>query len=64
MSFTTLIRLLFYGLIGYWIYKIVVRLGKPAEPRVQVRGKPNADPLDLSDTDVEDVDYREVKDKK
>ncbi|MBN2000843.1 hypothetical protein JW935_25055 [candidate division KSB1 bacterium] len=62
MFFRVIVRFLFYGLFAYWIFKFIARMSKPSEPRVQVRGKPNADPLDLSDNDVEDVEYRDVKD--
>ncbi|HEX9652781.1 MAG TPA: hypothetical protein VGA99_03645 [bacterium] len=57
------IRLLLYGIIFYLAYKILRALlhGRSA-PHSEVRGKSESKPtLDLRNQDVEDIDFKEIK---
>ncbi len=56
-----LFRLIFWGLIFYFAYRLVTNILKPRQPRSQVRGKPKTKPpLDLDDADIEDAKYKEL----
>ncbi len=56
-----LIRLIIWGVIFYFVYRMVHKLLKPGSPRSQVRGRPKTKPpLDLDDKDIEDAKYKEL----
>lgn len=56
-----LIRLIIWGLIIYFAYRLVTTLLKPRPPRSQVRGRAKTKPpIDLSKHDVEDAKYKEL----
>ena len=59
-----LTRFLFWALIVYLAYRIIKALvlgsSRPAPPN-QVQGKPKNRPLDLSNQDVEDAKFEEIK---
>ncbi len=57
-----LFRFLFLGFLIYWAYKLIVSLLPSRKSDIEVNGKSSNEPLDLSDSDVEDVDYKEIKD--
>lgn len=57
----SLLRLLFYGLLFYFAYKIITRLFSGEEKKTQVKGsKKGRPPLDLSNEDVEDADFEDL----
>ncbi len=58
-----LIRLIFWGLVLYLAYKFLSLFFRNKENQSQVKGtpKPNSE-LDLRNYDVEDVDFKEIKD--
>ncbi len=58
-----LFRLLFLGLAFYFAARIVGGLFKSSDSSVEVRGKSKNEPLDLSDDDVIDVDFKETEDE-
>lgn len=56
-----LLRLLFYGLLFYFAYKIISNLFGDREKKTQIRGsKKSRPPLDLSNEDVEDADFEDL----
>ena len=55
-------RLLILGLFFYIAAKLVASLFSAAKSRTEVRGRSKSKPLDLSDKDVEDVDFKERED--
>ncbi len=57
-----LFRFLFLFFLIYWAYKLIVSLFPSKKSDIEVNGKSSNEPLDLSDSDVEDVDYKEIKD--
>ena len=57
-----LFRILILGLLIYWAFRIGSRLFSSPKDNVEVKGSSSKTPLDLSDQDVEDVDYKEIKD--
>jgi hypothetical protein len=54
-------RLLLFGVIIYYIARIIGGLLKSGRPPVEVRGESKKDALDLHDDDVEDVEFKEIK---
>ncbi len=57
-----MIRLLLLGLAVWLAAKVFGSFFKPSEPPVEVRGNTKNKPLDLTDEDVEDVDFKEDSD--
>ncbi len=55
-------RIILLGLLFYWAIKVVSSLLGSNKPRTEVRGESRNKPLDLSDEDIEDVDYKETED--
>ncbi len=59
-----LTRFLFWALIIYLAYRLIKALvlgpSRPAPPN-QVKGNPKNRPLDLSNLDVEDAKFEEIK---
>jgi hypothetical protein len=56
-----MIRLLLFGFIVYFISRIIGGMLKPGRPPVEVRGESKKEALDLSNADVEDVEFKEIK---
>jgi hypothetical protein len=56
-----LLRLLLLGFVVYLVVKLMANLLGTAKPPTEVRGKSTKKPLDLSNKDIEDVDYKETK---
>ncbi|MBN1480399.1 hypothetical protein JXA70_09020 [candidate division KSB1 bacterium] len=56
-----MIRLLFIGIALYLAARILGGLFSTPAKKVEVKGDSKKDALDLSDEDVEDVDYKEIK---
>ena len=56
-------RFLFLGLAFYLAARIVGGLFKPTDSGTTVKGKRKNAPLELSDDDVIDVDFKETKDE-
>ncbi|MDZ7359732.1 MAG: hypothetical protein ONB46_03250 [candidate division KSB1 bacterium] len=59
-----LMRFLFLALIIYLAYRVINALVFGAPPKRehdQVKGKPRNRPLDLSNLDVEDAKFQEIK---
>jgi len=56
-------RLLFIFLFLYWGIRAISKLLQSDKPNQRVHGKPRQDKsLDISDSDVEEVDFKEIKD--
>jgi hypothetical protein len=56
-----LLRLLFYGLLFYFAYKIIRNIFSGVEKKAQVKGnRKGRPPLDLKDEDVEDADFEDL----
>jgi hypothetical protein len=59
-----MLRFLFWALIIYLAYRVINALVFSAPPKHehdQVKGKPTNRPLDLSNMDVEDAKFQEIK---
>lgn len=57
-----LLRLILWGILFYLAYKIVSNLLRPGERKSEVRGqKSRNSSLDLSNHDVEDADFEDIK---
>lgn len=57
-----LIRLIIWGLILYLAYKLVTSiLSLSDNSKNKVKGRQKNKPLDLSNHDVEDADYEDIK---
>lgn len=58
-----LIQILIFFLFAYLAIKLVQNLLKLPPRQGDVKGSPrNTKPLDLSEADVEDADFKEIKD--
>lgn len=58
-----LFRLLFWGLIIYFIYKIVNNILNAFDNKIQVKGtRKKKSSLNLDNQDVEDADFEEIED--
>lgn len=57
-----LFRLIFWALVVFLAFRLIRNLIAPPRPRTKVKGTPGSKPLDLSDKDVEDANYREIRD--
>lgn len=56
-----LLRLILYGLLFYFAYKIVSKLFSSENKKIEVKGtKKGHPPLDLRNEDVEDADFEEM----
>jgi hypothetical protein len=56
-----LIRLIVWGVIFYFVYRLVSNLLKPRSSRPEVRGRPKTKPpIDLDGQDIEDAKYKEL----
>ena len=49
------------GILAYWILKIIARSLLNPKPKVNVKGSSQKRPLDLTDQEVEDIDFKEIK---
>lgn len=56
-----MIRLLFLGIALYLAARILGGLFKTPEKRVEVKGDSKKTSLDLSDEEIEDIDFKEIK---
>lgn len=58
-----MIRIIFYALLFYLIYQVlrVLFVPKPQPPDPRVQGRPQNQPLDLSNQLVEDAKFEEIK---
>jgi hypothetical protein len=55
---------LFYlmmGILVYWILKFIAKILFSAKPKVEVKGSSQKGPLDLTNQEVEDIDFKEIK---
>ncbi|OQX96670.1 hypothetical protein B6I21_00345 [candidate division KSB1 bacterium 4572_119] len=58
-------RLVFFLIIAYLASKVIKSIMSPSQKQTEIRGNPNKhDPLDLSKSDVEDVEFEEIDEKK
>ncbi len=57
----TLFRLLIFGLLIYWVAKLLISFFSAGKPPIEVGGKSQKKPLDLSGKDIEDVEFKETK---
>lgn len=56
-------RFILILVILYLLGKMIKNLFNPSEDRTKIRGNPqNTNPLDLTNEDVEDVDFEEFED--
>lgn len=57
----SLLRLIIYGLLFYFVYKFVKNFMKGKEERTEVKGNRKGNPpLNLREEDIEDADYEEL----
>lgn len=54
-------KLLLFGAAIYFLTRLVGGLLKPPPPKVEIHGESKNNPLDLTNVDVEDVPFKEVK---
>jgi hypothetical protein len=52
---------LFYGFLAYLVLKLFKNTGSSGKSNIKVSGHQKNQSLDLSNEDVEDVDYKDVK---
>jgi hypothetical protein len=57
-----LFRFLVYILLFTLIAKLFKAIVKPVKTNIQVSGESQKPPLDLSKEDVQDINYKEIKD--
>lgn len=58
-----LIQVLFFFLLAYIAVKLLQNLLKAPTSQTEIKGSPKEKkPLDLSDADVEDADFKEIDD--
>jgi len=60
----SLIRLLFWGIILYFGYKVFKNITNPSGKGAKVKGKPKSKPLDIDESEIEDAEFKEIKDDK
>ena len=56
-----MLQYIIVGILVYWILKIFVKLFSSGKPNVEVKGQSQKEPLDLKDQEVEDIDFKEIK---
>jgi hypothetical protein len=57
----SLLRLIFYGFLFYFVYKFVKNFIQGKGQKTKVKGKRKGNPpLNLRDEDIEDADYEEL----
>ncbi|MBN2410369.1 hypothetical protein JXQ31_01680 [candidate division KSB1 bacterium] len=49
------------GILVYWVLKIFVKLFSSGKSNIEVKGQSQNEPLDLKDQEVEDIDFKEIK---
>lgn len=55
------IRLIIFFIIAYFVLRLIQNILKAPGPKSQVKGSPKSStPLDLSNTDVEDADFKDI----
>jgi hypothetical protein len=47
----------------FWLFKLITSLLTPGKKEPRVTGKAKSKPLDLSQEDIEDVDFKETRDE-
>ena len=55
-------RLLIFIFLIFWAVKLLSTLLHSGKPPSEVRGDSQSKPLDLSNEDIEDVDFKETED--
>ena len=60
----SLFRILIIGFLIYFGLKMIGSLFSSGRSVIEVKGKRKAKPLDLSNKDVQDIDFKESKDSK
>ena len=58
-----LFRILLIGFLLYWAVKLTSSILRSGRTQPEVKGKPHTKPIDLSDADIEDVDFEETEEK-
>ena len=56
-----MLQYIIMGILVYWVLRIFVKLFGAGKPNVEVKGKSQNVPLDLKDEEVEDIDFKEIK---
>lgn len=56
-----MVKLLLFGFAIYFLTRLVGGLIKPSHSTVEIHGESKNNPLDLTNVDVEDVPFKEVK---
>jgi len=57
-----MLRLIFWAILIYLALKLIQSLLMPPQRNVEVKGTPTTKkPLDLSDADIEDAKFEEIK---
>jgi hypothetical protein len=58
-----MLRYLIFALLLFWLFKLITSLLTPGKKEPRVTGKAKSKPLDLSQEDIEDVDFKETRDE-
>ncbi len=58
-----MIRLILWLLLIYLAYRMVKNWLEGPVNKTQVKGKPKTSPLDLHDADIEDANFREIREE-
>ncbi len=58
------IRLIFWGIIIYLGYKLFKDIISPTKKDTKVKGKPKTKPLDIDESEIEDAEFKEIKEDK
>ena len=56
-----MLQYIIMGMLVYWVLKTVVKLFSSGKSNVEVKGQSQKEPLDLKDQEVEDIDFKEIK---
>ncbi len=56
-----MIRFLLYIVLIIFLGRIAKSMLKSPPPSAEVHGRPEKEPLDLSRSDIEDVEFKEIK---
>jgi len=56
-----MLQYIIVGIFVYWVLRIFVKLFSSGKPDVEIKGQSQNEPLDLKDEEVEDIDFKEIK---
>lgn len=59
----SIIRMLFWGLLFYFGYKVVQQVFVKNDREPEVKGTPKQDKIDIDESQIEDADFEELDDE-